>query len=211
MTRGTATCFLFGLLAASFMACGGRTDMELVEGGAGALTGSGGSGVSGASPLPGAGTPALGGAPNVAGAPSIAGAPSAGGAAHAGSPGIGGAPGFAGSPGGVAGAPAFGGSPGYAGAGGVIVDACVAIAQTACNKCLCQVCSDAFIGCFSDVGCAAIFGCVAQTGCTGFDCYRNAACRGVIKEYGGLMGKAASEVFALASCSLSSQSACACN
>jgi len=93
----------------------------------------------------------------------------------------------------------------------VILDACVAVAQTACNKCLCQVCSDAVISCFSDLGCAAIFACVERTGCQGFDCYTNATCRPVIQQFGGLTGTAASEVFQLASCAASSQNLCVCN
>lgn len=206
MLRGTAVGFLFTAFAASFLACGGRTDMDVADGGTGGFASSlgGDSAASGSSSLSGAA--GVGGSPS-AGAPGAGGAPSAGGAAHAGSPSVGGAPG-------VAGSPASGGVSGDIGEGGtssVIVDACVAIAQSACNKCLCQACSDAVIGCFSDIGCASILACFEQTGCQGPNCYSVGACQGVIKRYGGLMGHSATKVFAVASCSLSSQKACACN
>ncbi len=220
MTRGTTACLLFSALAASFVACGGRTDTEFDQAGAGGLSGSiggdnhnfsgspavGGNGVSGAFS---AGAPSFAGAPpGHGGSPSFGGTPNAGGApGSAGFPTASGAPGFGGFPSGVAGAP-FGGFPGDAGAGGsdsVIVDACVAIAQTDCNKCLCQVCSDAVIGCFTDFGCTAIFGCIEQNG------YTSATCRAVIKANGGLAGAAANKVFSLLSCGASSQNVCACN
>lgn len=203
MNRGFAVCVLLSACAASFLACGGRTDTELADMG-------GASAVSGSSSVSGAGAGSFAGAPAVGGAPNVAGAPSVGGGAHAGSPSIGGAPGVAGGPSGVAGTPASGGA-GAGGTSGVIVDACVAIAQTACNKCLCQVCSDAVVGCFSDIGCAAIFGCIEQSGCQGAECLSSPACAGIIKKYGGLMGKSATKLFKVVSCSVSSQNVCACN
>ena len=233
MNRGITACLLFSALAASFLGCGGRTDTEFAEAGAGGSSGVSGDthGASGA-PLTGtsgsptvagspsiAGSPSFAGTPGFAGNPGFAGGPSAGGAASSGAPGFGGFPNHGGSPGfggslGVAGTPTFGGSSGDAGAGGfggVIVDACVSLAQNQCDQCLCQVCSDSVVGCFSDPGCAQIFACIEKTGCQGFGCYTNATCRQVIKQNGGLTGAAAGEVFALVSCATSSQGVCACN
>jgi len=198
MTRGTLACLLFSACLASFPACGGRTDVELSDkGAAGAISAAGYS--AGGAPNGTAGQAFTSGAPSVSGSPSFGGAPSVGG-----SPNVGG----------FAGMPNFGGMGGFAGGAGttnVIIEACVSLAPTACEQCECLTCADQVVGCFSDPGCGAIFGCIQQTGCQGVDCYSNATCRRVINRFGGLTGKAASEVFALGSCGLSSQGMCACN
>ena len=234
MTRGTTACLLFSACLASFLGCGGRTETLFDDAGAGGLISSGGDGLGGSPAVSGApsvgGSGVAGGAihfagsPGVGGSPSFAGGPSAGGSANiAGAPpSKGGSPGFGGFTG-IAGMPNFGGMPsfggfggdagaaGFGGLGGVIVDTCVSVAPSACEKCECQVCADQVIGCFTDVGCASIFSCIQNTGCQGFGCYTNATCRKVINQFGGLTGSSASEVFALGSCALSSQNVCACN
>jgi hypothetical protein len=220
MNRGIA-CLLFSLV--SFLGCGGRTDTLGFDGSIGGADsgGAGGSDVTGGFANGGFG--ANGGTPYFAGAPSIAGAPNAGGAPSiAGAPNAGGVPGFGGFGGGpifVAGAGgvgAFGGtqaggSPNVAGVGGAggIVDVCVAIADSQCNKCLCTACSSQVVSCFTDVGCAAILACVEKTNCQGFACL--SACGSVIGQYGGVAGSALSNVFSLVTCSLGSQSVCSCN
>lgn len=98
-----------------------------------------------------------------------------------------------------------------AGGSGGIVDLCVGVAQTACNKCLCTSCGSDLNACFSDLGCALIFACVGQTKCEGFGCYQSSTCRGVIDQFGGLTGSAVAEVFSLATCSLTTRSTCGCN
>ncbi|MEO8902527.1 MAG: hypothetical protein ABI488_11085 [Polyangiaceae bacterium] len=217
MTRGTTGYLLFGACVASFLGCGGRTEELFDEAGTGGFISAGGDGVGGSS-VGGSGPITFAGGASVAGGPfATAGAPNTG---H--SPGIAGAPGFAGFPSvggssGFAGMPNFGGMsgiagfPGDAGAGGVIVDACVSVAPTACERCQCQACAAEVVGCFADRGCAAIFSCIATSGCQGFNCYTDATCRKVINAFGGLTGSAVSEVFALGSCALSSQNVCACN
>jgi len=140
-----------------------------------------------------------------------------GGAAAAGGGGFGGFGGF-GNVGNFAGSLAFGGSGaigglGEAGAGGTggIVELCVSAAPTACEKCLCQGCGSELTACFSDVGCALIFACAQQKQCQGFNCYQNSTCRGVIDQFGGLTGPSVSEVFSLASCSVTARANCGCN
>lgn len=112
---------------------------------------------------------------------------------------------------GVAGSGAIGGL-GEAGAGtGGIVDTCVAVAQSACDKCLCQSCGSQLNACFSDLGCALIFACVGRTQCNGFGCYQTATCRGVIDQFGGLTSGPVNEVFSLATCAVVTRTSCGCN
>jgi len=113
----------------------------------------------------------------------------------------------------VAGAPSFGGTVSVAGAGGAtagIVEACQVLASNACDQCLCTTCASPVIECFSNFGCALILACAQQSGCTGLDCYSASTCRPVIDQFGGLKGKAMSDVLALLNCSVSSQAACSC-
>ncbi len=228
MNRRSA-CLLFGVV--SFVGCGARTGT--LDFGAGVPDDNGGAPNSGAPDV--AGGPAFAGSPSFAGAPSFAaGAPSIGGAPTfaagapsffagapsfaAGAPSIGGAPsfgGFAGKGGApsVAGAPSFGGGPSGSGGGegGLIVDACVAIASNACDKCLCTSCSTQVVSCFSDSQCTSIFSCIVRTGCQGVGCFARNTCRNVIQSNGGLTGPAVSQVLSLATCAAESQTGCACN
>lgn len=187
-----------------FISAGGDGAGGSSVGGSGPLTFAGDASVAGGA-FATAGAPSTGHSPGIAGAPGFAGFPNVGG-----SSGFAGMPNFGGMPG-IAGFPGVAGFPGDAGAGGVIVDACVAVAPSACEKCQCQACADQVVGCFTDRGCAAIFSCIETSGCQGLNCYRNATCRKVINDFGGLTGSAVSAVFALGSCALSSQNACACN
>jgi hypothetical protein len=223
-------CLLFGVV--SFVGCGARTGT--LELGASVPDDNGGTPNGGAPDV--AGGPAFAGSPSFAGAPSFAaGAPSIGGTPSfsagapsfvagapsfvAGAPSIGGAPSFGGFAG-KGGAPSVAGAPSFAGAsggpvggggGGVIVDACVAIANNACDKCLCTSCSTQVVGCFSDAQCTSIFSCVVRTGCQGVGCFARNTCRNVIQNNGGLTGPAVAEVFSLVTCAVNSQTDCACN
>jgi hypothetical protein len=210
MNRGIA-CLLFSVVSA--LGCGARTEtLEFGSDGIGGAPNAGAPNVAGAPAF--AGGPSSGGAPNVGGAPSFggaatfAGAPSFGGALFAGGPSFGGAPNFAGAPsvGGAA-----GGIGGSGGEGGVIVNACIAIAANACDKCLCTSCSSSVVSCFSDAQCTSIFSCIARTGCQGIGCYTNNTCRTTIDANGGIGGPAVGEVFSLVTCAVQSQSNCACN
>jgi hypothetical protein len=104
-----------------------------------------------------------------------------------------------------------GSSEAGAGGSGGIVELCVGASQSACNKCVCQSCGTQLNSCFSDIGCALIFACVAQTQCQGIACYQNSTCRPVIDQFGGLAGPALSEVFSVATCSVTSRGSCGCN
>jgi hypothetical protein len=217
MNRGTAW-LLFSVV--SFLGCGARTGTSDFEsggpddnGGTPNVGASGGSGATDGGFGASGGTPLGGGAPNIAGAASFAGFPSVGGAASfAGFPSVGGAASFAGFPS-VGGAASFagaaGGPGGSGGEGGLIVNACMAIANNACDKCLCTSCSTQVVGCFSSSQCTNIFSCVVHTGCKGLDCV--VTCRNIIQNNGGLTGPALSEVFSLATCATQSQANCGCN
>ena len=206
MDRGFARLVVAAVFA-SLIGCGARTDPfdDPGSSGAGASAGRGQGGASAGTGgahragAPGAGAP-QGGAPQAGAAP-VAGAPQ-GGAPQGGAPQGGAAP--------VAGAGGFGAISGAAG-GGPIVDACVALAPSACGKCLCQSCSSEVVACFSDLGCALIFACVEQTGCQGLACYSAGTCRTVIDNAGGLTGRSVNNVFSILSCAVTSQSACLCN
>jgi len=207
MDRGFARLVVAAVFV-SLIGCGARTDPfdDPGSSGAGASAGRGqggasaGTGGSHRAGAPQGGAPQAGAAP-VAGAPQ-GGAPQAGAAPVAGAPQGGAAP--------VAGAGGFGAISGAAG-GGPIVDACVALAPSACGKCLCQSCSSEVVACFSDLGCALIFACVEQTGCQGLACYSAGTCRTVIDNAGGLTGRSVNNVFSILSCAVTSQSACLCN
>jgi len=206
MDRGFARLVVAAVFV-SLIGCGARTDPfdDPGSSGAGASAGRGQGGASAGTGgahragAPGAGAP-QGGAPQAGAAP-VAGAPQ-GGAPQGGAPQGGAAP--------VAGAGGFGAISGAAG-GGPIVDACVALAPSACGKCLCQSCSSEVVACFSDLGCALIFACVEQTGCQGLACYSAGTCRTVIDNAGGLTGRSVNNVFSILSCAVTSQSACLCN
>jgi len=107
---------------------------------------------------------------------------------------------------------AVGGS-GVAGSGGSggIVDLCVGVAQTSCNKCQCTSCGSQLNGCFGDLGCVLVLACVQETNCQALGCYQASTCRGVIDQFGGLTGSAIEEVFSLASCTATTRSTCGCN
>jgi hypothetical protein len=226
MNRGIA-CLLFSVVSA--IGCGARTGT--LDSDPGGPVGDGGSGgalyVAGAPSFGGspnfAGSPSFGGAPHFAGAPSFGGAPHFGGAPSfggapnfAGAPSFGGSPNFGGSPSfgglpGFAGGPSFGGSAGSGGEGGVIINACVAIANNACDKCLCTSCAVPVVSCFSDAKCTSIFGCIVRTGCLGVGCYSDSTCRNTIDANGGLGSPALAEVFSIVNCAAQSQSNCPCN
>jgi hypothetical protein len=233
-SRGKAFIFTAACLAAA-IGCGARTDTLFDEGvggdGFGAFN-AGGQAHGGS--VDTAGSRGLGGSSSIGGFGTAGsfgfGGSNVGGLGTAGSFGTGG--GFPrGGSGNVAGtgqtagsSNAFGGSfssggfgavggfgeAGAAGTGG-IVDLCVGTAQTACDKCLCQSCSSQINACFSNIGCALILACAQQKQCQGFNCYRNSTCRGVIDQFGGLTGAPFSEVFSLATCSVTSRTSCACN
>jgi hypothetical protein len=155
---------------------------------------------------------------------SLGGAPVGGAAGFAAGAGVGAFGGFAASAGfgvagsagsgGFAGSAGFGaaGSAGFAGSGGasVIVDTCTALAGSACQQCQCLTCSSQLVSCFSEAGCPLILACAQRTGCQGFGCYSPATCQPTIDQFGGLAGSAVRKVFALATCSATSQMACGC-
>jgi hypothetical protein len=235
-TRGKALIF-FGLGCSSALAgCGARTatlfDDEGSLGGYGEETGIGG----GQSVSGGIG---YGGSISYGGSFSYAGSISYGGYYTAGSPGIGGSISTAGTSFGgsghggsfTAGSSGISGSGPTAGSGfggfgavagfgeagtggtGVIVQGCVAAAQSACNRCQCETCASELNACFGDpsFGCAQILICAQLTQCQGFGCYQSSTCRDVIDKYGGLTGSSVAQVFAIASCALSSSASCGCN
>jgi hypothetical protein len=219
-SRGKALIFTVACFAAA-IGCGGRTDTLFDDGSGLGGFNAAGSGQGGGSSLAGntgrggfgIGGSAIAGGFGLGGASPTAGTHS-GGAATAGGVGFGGF----GNVGNFAGSLAFGGSGaiggvGQAGAGGTggIVGLCVSAAPTACDKCLCQGCGSELTACFSDLGCALIFACVQQQQCQGFSCYQNSTCRGVIDQFGGLTGPSVSEVFSLASCSVTARANCGCN
>jgi hypothetical protein len=179
----------------------------------GSPSGGGGYGGSlGGSPFAGAG---FGGALAGFGG-SLGGAPVGGAGGFGAGAGVGGFGGLAGSAGfgvaGGAGSGGFAGSAGFIGSGGagVIVEACKGLAPSACQQCQCTTCSSQLVSCFSDVGCALILACAQRTGCQGFGCYSPATCQPTIDQFGGLAGSAVRKVFALATCSATSQMACGC-
>jgi hypothetical protein len=102
---------------------------------------------------------------------------------------------------------------GAAGTGGtsVIVQSCVAAAQSACNKCQCETCGSALDACVGDpsLGCAKIILCIQITQCNGLACYP--ACKTVIDANGGLAGNSVSQAFSLGACVVNSSSSCGCN
>jgi hypothetical protein len=229
MNRGNGRLVVCASLAL-LIGCGARTStLEEELGGQNAGGAAGGAGLSsgngGAPPTPGggpstggvsaAGAPATGGAgtggsyPFPGGGAPAAGAPvgGSGGISFAGAP----AGGFGGSFGGFGGSFAgFGAIGGEAGTGGV-AELCSVLGNSSCAECQCKTCAPAIDACFADIGCALIFLCAQQTGCNGISCYSPTTCQSVIDQSGGLAGKSLARVFALAACSLSSQSSCGCN
>ena len=228
MTRGAA-CFLLSACFAWTLGCGARTSTLEDEdfggrypggasggapvggshpGGGGSFGGSlpvaGGGAIAGASPVAGSGgaSPVAGSGGAFGGSSPVAG----GGGSFAGFGAIGGSfAGFGGAVGGSAGA------SGSAGAGGAIEELCSVLGSSSCEQCLCKSCADPIVSCFSDVGCAFIFACAQQTGCQGLSCYSPNTCKSVIDQFGGLTGAPVRELFALASCTASSQNSCSCN
>jgi hypothetical protein len=203
------------------LGCGARTDTlfdgesfggsgdegGLVTGGSQALGGSAGRAAGGSGAFPNGGNGAAssagaGGSAPVAGYGGNGAVPNGGGG--------GSAP--------IAGAPfgGFGAVAGIAeaGAGGtsVVVQSCVAAAQSACNKCQCETCGSALDACVGDpsLGCAKIILCTQVTQCkTAAACYL--ACKDVIDANGGLAGNSLSQAFALGACAVNSTSSCGCN
>jgi hypothetical protein len=233
-TRGKALIF-FGLgCLAALVGCGARTatlfDDDGSLGGYGEETGIGyGGSISYGGSLGYAGSLSYGGyytagSPGVGGSIATAGTSfggfgaypiggsGQGGSFTAGSSGISGSGPTAGAGFGGFGAVAGFGEAGAAGTG-VVVQGCVAAAQSACNKCQCETCGSELNACFGDpsFGCAQILICTQLTQCQGFGCYQSSTCRDVIDKYGGLTGSSVSQVFAIASCALSSSSSCGCN
>ena len=220
MTRG-AVCFLLSACFAWTLGCGARTSTLEEEDLGGAYPGGasggtpvggsnhGGSGGSfaGSSPVAGAGG-SFGGGPPIAGAGgSFGGFGATGGSSgSAGFAGFGAFGGF----GGVAGTAGVAGAGGISGSGG-IGELCSVLGASSCEQCVCQTCAVPIVSCFSDVGCAFIFACTQQTGCQGLGCYSPNTCRSVIDQFGGLTGSSANKLFALASCSVTSQDGCNCN
>ena len=92
-----------------------------------------------------------------------------------------------------------------------IIEACQVIASDSCQQCLCKSCASPVVECFSNLGCALIIACTQQTGCNGLNCYTPQTCRSVIDQFGGLTGKAMSNVLSLLQCSVGSQNSCNCN
>jgi hypothetical protein len=195
--------FLFGACSLVLLfGCGARTESFTDIDGAGGL----GQGAAGASNVAGA-PPHKGGAPGFSGAPNFtAGSPGFAGSTTvtAGAPSVGGAPSV------TAGAPSHGGTANVAGAPGII-QACQAIAGTACQDCLCATCSTQIVACASGLGCGLILACAQQTGCQGVACYRPQTCKSVIDRFGGLGGEALTDALSLFTCAAGSQSACGCN
>jgi hypothetical protein len=218
-SRGKAFIFTVACFGAA-IGCGGRTDTLFDDGSGFGGFNAAGRGQGGSSSVAGnAGHGGFGiGGSAIAGALGLGGATPTGGG-HSGGAAAGGVSfGGFGNVGNFAGSLAFGGSGaiggiGEAGAGGTggIVELCVAAAPTACDKCLCQGCGSELTACFSDIGCTLIFACVQQKQCQGFNCYQNSTCRGVIDQFGGLTGPSVSEVFSLASCSVTARASCGCN
>jgi hypothetical protein len=204
MIRGTA-CFLCSAAWVFLLGCGGRTDTLLDADGVGGSSSAGaldqggvanvGGGFSGSENVGGGGVDpgggaGFGGATNPGGGAGFAGAINPSGGAD-----FGGASGFT-----------FGGSTGFGGAS-VIVDTCVSLAPTSCEKCLCQTCSSQVVTCFSDPNCIVLFACFSNTHCQGLACDSPFTCGPVIKQSGV---NALNEIVGLATCSLK-QTSCGCN
>lgn len=104
-----------------------------------------------------------------------------------------------------------GGAPNTGGGGGTggIVDQCEQIFDDECGQCLCGSCFDSLTTCLGDFGCIAILACLDNTGCSGFDCYQEDTCRGVIDTFGGLASVSTQNAFNLGACA--ALSGCECN
>ena len=173
-----------GLVTLSFVACGGRTDLNPPSGDASGSAGLAGVGAEGG----------LGGATGRGGSVSPGGSLGRGGSLGSfGGPSGGGSDGF----GGIGGA-AVGGASGSFGAGGT--PACVPKPNYECQWCSCGSCPDQWARCRSNGGCAEIMDCVAANGCEFLTCYQEGLCREVIDRTGGPRSSAAALAFDLDNC-----------
>lgn len=97
------------------------------------------------------------------------------------------------------GASASAGDTGNDTSGDPVLDACLEVAQDACEQCGCNQCLDPLYACEMDEGCVAMRECAQASGCTdATSCYE--ACEGVIDMYGGILGDSADLALDLSEC-----------
>jgi hypothetical protein len=186
-----------GMVALTFVACGGRTTLD-----SGDLFG-GGAGIAGARAAGGVGAPI--GRGGVAGAGGSSGFGGIGGGGSGGSDGFGGSSGF-GASGGFGGT-GFGGAAGsFGGTGGS--STCIPAPRYECEQCHCSACARPWRGCQADQGCAELSACIAASGCKGMQCFTEGPCRVVVNRRGGIGSDSFNLALQLHGCAESSGCSC---